>query len=175
MKPPVSKHALSSRGAPSWRVALARHVSDPAHAGVYRLEAPRLAALCDIPHGAVGDALGVDWHCLTAAPRWNREALLDGLAAGLAFPDYFGRNWDAAWDCLTELAWVPGRPRVVAVPAAPLEEGAMATFVELMADAAEHWVARGQILVTLIGWNGEASAGLPALPDLPPQAMDGLA
>ncbi len=33
----------------------------------------------------------------------DKKALLDHLAAELAFPAYFGGNWDAAMDCLTDL------------------------------------------------------------------------
>lgn len=29
--------------------------------------------------------------------------LFDALAAALRFPDYFGKNWDAVADCLTEI------------------------------------------------------------------------
>lgn len=29
------------------------------------------------------------------------EDLHDALSAGLAFPEYYGRNLDALWDCLT--------------------------------------------------------------------------
>ena len=33
----------------------------------------------------------------------DREALFDTIAARFAFPDYFGRNLDALYDCLTAL------------------------------------------------------------------------
>jgi hypothetical protein len=32
----------------------------------------------------------------------NKQALMTALAAGLDFPDYFGANWDALADCLTD-------------------------------------------------------------------------
>ncbi|MFI6321282.1 barstar family protein [Nonomuraea sp. NPDC050556] len=31
------------------------------------------------------------------------EAFMDSIAAALAFPDYFGRNLDALYDCLADL------------------------------------------------------------------------
>lgn len=93
---------------------------------------------------------------LPAAPCTNRDALLDALSRGLAFPDHFGHNWDAAWDCLTELAWRDDKPRLILCPL----EGElgdddrapppMAAFLEVMSDACEHWAARGHSLVVLI-------------------------
>ena len=34
----------------------------------------------------------------------NREQLHDALTAQLALPEYYGRNLDALYDCLTEVA-----------------------------------------------------------------------
>lgn len=33
----------------------------------------------------------------------GRQAILDNLARGLGFPDYYGRNWDALEECLGDL------------------------------------------------------------------------
>ncbi|MFF0429871.1 barstar family protein [Streptomyces sp. NPDC004520] len=33
----------------------------------------------------------------------DKAALMDRCAAALALPDWFGRNWDALADCLTDL------------------------------------------------------------------------
>jgi Barstar (barnase inhibitor) len=37
----------------------------------------------------------------------TEDAAFDEFARALEFPDYFGRNWDAVWDCLTDLDWLP--------------------------------------------------------------------
>jgi RNAse (barnase) inhibitor barstar len=34
----------------------------------------------------------------------DRRAVLTAIGRALAFPDYYGRNLDALWDCLTDLA-----------------------------------------------------------------------
>lgn len=34
--------------------------------------------------------------------RLDKETLLSSLAKACDFPSWFGHNWDAAWDCLTD-------------------------------------------------------------------------
>ena len=33
--------------------------------------------------------------------------LMSAIASALRFPDYFGYNLDALYDCLTDLSWLP--------------------------------------------------------------------
>ncbi|MGA4843170.1 barstar family protein [Streptomyces sp. G45] len=40
----------------------------------------------------------------------GKAAFMDRCAAALALPDWFGRNWDALADCLTDLSWAPPAP-----------------------------------------------------------------
>jgi ribonuclease inhibitor len=41
--------------------------------------------------------------CIDCARIHNREELHDALALKLSFPEYYGKNLDALYDCLTEL------------------------------------------------------------------------
>jgi hypothetical protein len=58
---------------------------------------------------AVGWALHlIDGRAVTGAPE-----LFDGCADALAFPYWFGRNWDALADCLGDLSWLRARGHVL--------------------------------------------------------------
>ena len=69
------------------------------------------------------------------------------IAEALEFPDYFGHNWDALEECLTDLEWLPGKGYVLLVTAAEQiltdDEEEFATFLEVLSDAGEAW-ASGQ-------------------------------
>jgi hypothetical protein len=40
----------------------------------------------------------------------SRQALMDRVSEDLGLPGWFGRNWDALADCLTDLSWWPVEP-----------------------------------------------------------------
>lgn len=40
----------------------------------------------------------------------DRQGFMDRCTADLHLPDWFGRNWDALADCLTDLSWWPAAP-----------------------------------------------------------------
>jgi hypothetical protein len=41
------------------------------------------------------------------------QGMFDEFAAALQFPDYFGENWPALAECLTDLSWLPGSAYVL--------------------------------------------------------------
>lgn len=46
----------------------------------------------------------------------TRDALYDELGAALQFPSYFGENWNAVHECISDLDWWPfGEGRVILV------------------------------------------------------------
>ncbi len=58
----------------------------------------------------------------------TKESVLGALATELAFPEWFGHNWDALADCLSEL------PRVAIVVNHPGVHSAFATLAEIVGD-----------------------------------------
>lgn len=70
----------------------------------------------------------------------GERELMAAVGRALAFPWYYGNNFDAFWDCVRELDGVKER-RVALVhrdfPALP--EPARTTYVELLRDATAYW------------------------------------
>ena len=42
-----------------------------------------------------------------------KEGFLQTVARALQFPDYFGMNWDAFEECMTDLSWYPSKGYVL--------------------------------------------------------------
>ncbi|WP_328388657.1 barstar family protein [Streptomyces sp. NBC_00400] len=74
----------------------------------------------------------------------DKAAFMDRCARALRLPDWFGRNWDALADCLTDLSWCPAdRGRLLVVTgwqgyaAASPDEWSIVEGV--LADAVGYW------------------------------------
>jgi len=99
----------------------------------------------------------------------NRQSLLEALSAGLAFPEYFGKNWDAAFDCLTDQPWTAGSIVVIVLPIAKeleADEHALISLLEVIQDAASFWLAEQVRLYFLIDTKRDDSASLRGIPQL---------
>ncbi|GAA2834258.1 barstar family protein [Crossiella cryophila] len=46
-------------------------------------------------------------HVVDGSTLRTGRAALAAFAEALSFPDYFGGNLDALYDCLTDLSWLP--------------------------------------------------------------------
>ncbi|MCD9142382.1 barstar family protein [Streptomyces albireticuli] len=123
--------------------------------GVYRLPptdtAPRVAAL----------AAEAEWR---AAPLHlggvtTKKAFLDRCATDLEFPEWFGRNWDALADCLTDLSWwlEEGKARGYLLVTEDWETFRKAapkdarTAEAIFGDAVDHWADAESPLAVLLG------------------------
>ena len=109
-------------------------LTDPARSGAYRVEHDR-----DI-RDAVSSG-GVD--LVPVALGAGKEAMLAALARSLAFPDWFGGNWDALQDCLTDLSWRKDAPRVLLLSGAGAGDD-LGILVDILASAADFWRERGK-------------------------------
>lgn len=75
----------------------------------------------------------------------SKADLLDRLAAALAFPEWFGHNWDALADCLGDLSWLPAPGYVLLLEhAAGLrahDPDTLDNALEILREASEAWAA----------------------------------
>lgn len=118
-------------------------------AGIHPL--PRVGAdAIRIAAEAIGyDCIRVDLDACT-----DKASLLQRIAAGLRFPDWFGHNWDALADCLNDLGWLAGAGHVVILEHADalrsVAPDAWHTALEVFADASREQAAHGIALWVFI-------------------------
>ncbi len=113
-------------------IPLADILGNPERNGLYRLADGK----------ALPEAIAVAGKHLT-----GKSAMLKAIAKALAFPDYFGHNWDALEECLTDLSWHQGAVALSIDEAGMPEQKApedWATMLDILADAACYWQAEGR-------------------------------
>ena len=137
---------------------LLKRLGDAAKSGVYR--ACRADEILD---AAQGSALRIVRIGLADAA--GKQALMERVARALEFPQWFGGNWDALEDCLTDLSWSQAGGHVLLIEGAeglPDDQGGI--FVDILASAAAWWAERRRPFFAVFVGGAEA---LPAqLPDL---------
>ena len=97
---------------------------------------------------------GIQVYDIQGAAIQSKLELLDAMAATLDFPDYFGRNWNAADECLRDMPWVSGQRVVLLVRDARRLMGNETVefdiFLDVVTDAAELWRADGVQMKTVL-------------------------
>jgi RNAse (barnase) inhibitor barstar len=112
---------------------LLQRLKDASRSGIYR--APRTDEIADAVHGS-----GVFLARIAFA---DKEKLLKNIARALEFPDWFGGNWDALEDCLTDLSWRDADGYVLVFEAAKPGDQ-LGVLIDVLRTAAEHWAGRGK-------------------------------
>jgi len=100
------------------------------------------AALCSLAGSLGFDAVRID-----LATCGDKTSFLERMAEALAFPAWFGQNWDAFFDCLADLGWRPARGYVLLLEHADTMRcdapEALDTALAILGDAASAWESRG--------------------------------
>jgi RNAse (barnase) inhibitor barstar len=136
-------------------------LADSGQAGIYQLPAD-----FDGLEAAAAENDFALWRVDLAGVR-SKQELLDAIARELAFPEWFGSNWDALEDCLTDLAWCVASGYVLilanagAFAAAQPEE--FETALEVFDGAAEYWYDEDVPFWVLVGDADFAQFDIPAL------------
>ncbi|RLL66162.1 barstar family protein [Streptomyces sp. Z26] len=99
-----------------------------------------------------------DWQAavLDLGDVTDKAGFLDACASGLELPDWFGRNWDALADCLTDLSWwgEPGGYLILTSGWPAFEQAAPETAAqaaEVLTAAVGYWAVRDASLTALLG------------------------
>ena len=72
----------------------------------------------------------------------DKQAILKSISEALAFPEWFGRNWDALEDCLGDLSWRPQGGHVLLFDDIALGDE-LGILIDVLGSVAEQWAARG--------------------------------
>ena len=139
-------------------------LADPSAAGLYRLTSRRSTAALRRQIERAG------WRCfaLDGAGVADKASFLRAVAGAMAFPAYFGNNWDALEECLTDLSWVTGTDQAGQIllyeHVAPFIRAAPADWVvarEILAAAVAHRRGTPTPLAVLLRGAGELAPDLP--------------
>jgi hypothetical protein len=109
---------------------------DPSHSGVYRVL--RTDAIEEAVRGS-----RLNLGRINLAGVSGKEAMLERIASALAFPDWFGGNWDALEDCLIDLSWCEAEGHVLVFTGAQPGDDT-GVLIDVLASSAEFWAARGR-------------------------------
>jgi hypothetical protein len=85
----------------------------------------------------------------------TKQRLLSVLAHGLGFPSYFGENWDALMDCLTDMSWAPADGYVILLSGLRgLAQRDYFTALDVLEGAAVFWADNGVPFYVLLEGTG---------------------
>lgn len=73
----------------------------------------------------------------------EKDVLLKRIAAALDFPQWFGENWDALEDCLSDLSWRDAPGHVLIFEGARNGDD-LGVLIDILRSSAEYWAGRGK-------------------------------
>ena len=107
---------------------LLQRLRDAKRSGVYR--APDTNAINAAAAGSTLDVVVID----------AAQKPLEKIARALAFPEWFGGNWDALEDSLGDLSWRKGEGYVLVFTGYPRED--RERLIHVLRSSAEYWAGR---------------------------------
>ena len=97
----------------------------------------------------------------------KKEQFLNHAAVAMSFPDDAGKNWDAFYDCITDMEWLEDDKHNAGYTIyfdhtdafAAHHESQLETVIELFQDAVDYWQSEGKTMVVLLSGD-HAPAGM---------------
>ncbi|MFC4908804.1 barstar family protein [Actinomadura gamaensis] len=98
----------------------------------------------------------------------DKDGFLTLCAEAFAFPDWFGRNWDALEDSLTDLSWAPAENGYLVfyeswAQLADADQASFRTALDVFAEAVASWRDTKTPMTVLLSSVGVEVAGVPRL------------
>jgi Barstar (barnase inhibitor) len=112
---------------------LIQRLQDASRSGVYRVS--RADEVIDAVRGSGISPVRIEFA--------DKAQLLKNLADALGFPDWFGHNWDALEDCLTDLSWREAPGTVLLIESAKPGDD-LGVLTDILRSSAESWAGRGK-------------------------------
>jgi hypothetical protein len=110
---------------------------------------------------------GLAFCVVDASAVRTKSQFLGLLGRTLAFPSWFGRNWDALEDCLTDASWMPQSGFVLQVEGyqayAQADPDGFAILLDIFKTSAEYWRGEGRPFWVLFVGAAAADLELPVL------------
>lgn len=97
----------------------------------------------------------------------SRATFFHEIAGALRFPDYFGHNWDAVYDCLTDLNWLAAAGYVLVLDGfdhlARSEPGQWDIGLKVLREACAFWRPLPRPMYALLYGSGVFAPSVPSL------------
>jgi RNAse (barnase) inhibitor barstar len=125
-------------------------LKDPKTSGVYMVEESQSVEHLE-KHAA---ELGLAFFHLEGQDIRGKDQFLKEIALALSFPEYFGNNWDALADCLTDMSWHETSGFVILYDhfdsLAEQSPGDFEMALDIFKESAEFWRSQGKALFVLL-------------------------
>ena len=97
----------------------------------------------------------------------DKETFLRAAGNAMRFPDYYGANWDAFEECLTDLGWVPARGYVLLLDQidrfARQNPSQWAAAADILRAATDHWQRTDTPMYVLLRGTARGASNWPTL------------
>jgi RNAse (barnase) inhibitor barstar len=140
---------------------LEQRLRQPRKSGVYRAAEPP-AGIESAARRARLRVVEVD-----ASAARTKAQVLKLLGTSLAFPSWFGRNWDALEDCLTDSSWLSGPGILIRIEGfsayANTDADGFSILLDIFKTSAEYWRSEGKSFWVVFAGKPAAALELPVL------------
>jgi hypothetical protein len=117
---------------------LIQRLQDVARSGVYR--SSRVDPVIDAVRGSK-----LSFARIPLQDAKDKSVLMHKIAASLGFPEWFGENWDALEDCLTDMSWREAQGHVLVFEGFQfLPPDDLGILIDVLIAAAEFWAGRAR-------------------------------